>query len=141
MSGGRLPKAPEQRRRRNRTATTAVLVANDSPRIPDLPVANPHPQTARFWADLVASPLSTEYLDVDVHGLEVLASLVEDYWRADNPTMRIALSREIRLLSAEYGLSPIARRRLQLTISRTAASEERRASRPRRRDPRPEAHA
>ncbi len=136
---GPVPKPASQRRRRNRTATAAVLVAASSLVAPsELPIADAHPATVEFWAALWASPIVPELSTVDVSGLAMLAQLVEDFYRADSPTARVSLSREIRLLGAEYGLSPISRRRLQWQVTQIVGAEDRRAERASRNRDRPD---
>ena len=136
---GPTPKPPELRRRRNKTATAALLKSTSTLIIPALPVQNAHPMTVAFWSDIWASPMVPEYAQPDVDRLVMLITLVEDFARADAPTQRIELSREIRLVAAEFGLSPISRRRLQWTIAKVAEAQDRSTARPARRrrpDPR-----
>ena len=135
---GPVPKPASQRRRRNRAGTSAVLVAAQPVTPSELPIADAHPATVEFWAALWASPIVPELSTVDVHGLVMLAELVEDFHRAESPTARVGLSREIRLLGAEFGLSPISRRRLQWTIAQVVSAEDRRAERASRNRDRPD---
>jgi hypothetical protein len=73
---------------------------------PELPAERDwHTLTARWWADVWASPMAGEYLDADVHGLFRLALLVDDYWLASSPTGRRDLAGEIRLQGQAFGLS------------------------------------
>lgn len=79
-----------------------------------------------------------EFSQPDVDRLLMLIRLVEDFYRAETPTQRVELSREVRLLSAEFGLSPISRRRLQWQIAQVAEAQDRSAAtRTRRRRPDP----
>jgi hypothetical protein len=87
-----------------------------------------HPMTIAFWDDVWASPMAKEYLDSDVHGLYVLAELVERYWREPNGPA----AAEIRLQRQCFGLTPIDRRRLQWEVARVESTK-----RPRNRDPEP----
>ncbi len=135
---GPLPKPAAQRRRRNRSSTVATLRAVKPVVIPALPVEGAHPATVSFWSELWESPITPELTSVDVHGLVMLAQLVEDFHRAENPSSRVKLSQEIRLRGAEFGLSPISRRRLQWEISRVAEAEDRRVQRAKRADKRPD---
>jgi hypothetical protein len=128
--GGNLPKPPEQRRRRNKTSTATVLYDERGPiAIPELPMADPHPLTVAHWSDLWASPVAPEMTRIDAHGLLIYIALVEDFHRADNPTARMDLSREIRLVRADFGLTPVSRRRLQWTVAKVADAEARRTER------------
>jgi hypothetical protein len=124
---GPLPKAAASRRRRNRTATATTLRAVAPLNPPVLPIDDPHPSTEAFWRELWDSPITPELTNVDVHGLLMLAELVEDYHRADSPSLRVKLSSEIRLRGSEFGLSPISRRRLQWEVAKVTAAEERAA--------------
>jgi hypothetical protein len=45
---------------------------------------------------------------VDIHGLRVLASLIDIYWREPS----IALAAELRLQAPRFGLDPAARKSL-----------------------------
>jgi len=127
--GGTLPKPPNQRRRRNRSSTATVLYESGSVTIPDLPVENAHQHTLDYWADLWNSPVASEMSRVDAGGLLILITLVEAFWRADTVTQRIDLSREIRLVAATFGLTPVSRRGLQWSIANIVDAEARRAER------------
>ena len=117
---GPAPKDPSTRARRNKTSTAAILASNPKIIVPDLPVDFPwHSMTARWWADIWASPMAPEYDDSDQHGLFMLAVMVNDFWDADKASARTALAAEIRQQSQRFGLSPIDRRRLQWEIERT----------------------
>lgn len=107
--------------RRNRTSTSAKLstVPHDVEAPPLPPVPSPfnewHPLTVSWWADVWASPMAPEYHESDVHGLYVLAALVNHFWHQP----RQDLAAEIRLQRQCFGLTPIDRRRLQWEIERT----------------------
>ncbi|MFG1847790.1 phage terminase small subunit [Micromonospora carbonacea] len=108
--------------RRNRTATRATLSAAHSVKAPELPPAHDwHPMTVSWWEDIWASPMAPEYDSSDVHGLFILAALVDEFWL--NPSKDLA--GEIRLQRQCFGLSPIDRRRLQWEIERTDEAQER----------------
>jgi hypothetical protein len=72
-----------------------------------------HPETRRTWDEWWASPEAAEWTQVHVSGLLRIIVLVEDFWRADGSKERKELAGEIRLQGAEFGLSPLAKRRLQ----------------------------
>lgn len=76
--------------------------------------------------------MAGEYVAADAHGLLVLADLVDRYWQA--PSRELAA--EIRLQRAEFGLSPIARRRLQWEVARVEDATGRRKPSRARKDPR-----
>lgn len=94
-------------------------------------------ETKAWWADVWASPMAGEFVDgrADIHGLFVLAVLVDDFW--SEPTT--ALAAEIRLQRQCFGLTPIDRRRLQWEIERGEEATER--TRRRRAEPAPAAAA
>jgi len=69
--------------------------------------------------------MAGEYLESDVHGLYLLAELVDQFWTA--PTKELAA--EIRLQRQCYGLSPIDRRRLQWEVARADEVQKRQAQR------------
>jgi hypothetical protein len=73
------PKHPSTRRRTNKVAgarTLTVVHDVDAPTLPDL-VDGWHPQTLLWWSDVWASPMAPEYDSSDLHGLFLLARLVE----------------------------------------------------------------
>jgi hypothetical protein len=104
------------RARRNRTSTAKTLAKPIRAALPPLParaeVGPWHELTTAWWEDLRHSPMAPEYDDSDVHGLVLLAALVDRFWCAPSKE----LAGEIRLQRREYGLSPMARRTLQWSI-------------------------
>jgi phage terminase small subunit len=109
------------------TAKSLVAVADVV--IPPLPMESAHPLTVQHWAELWSSPIAPELTQVDVPGLLIYISLVEDFFRAETVTARTDLSREIRLCRADFGLTPISRRRLQWEIAKVVEAEDRRVAR------------
>lgn len=108
--------------RRNKSTTKATLSAVHNVQTPDLPGDRAwHPQTMTWWADVWASPMAPEYHESDVHGLMMLAVLVDEFWQ--DPSQ--ALAAEIRLQRQCFGLTPIDRRRLQWEIERTDEAQDR----------------
>jgi hypothetical protein len=108
------------RARRNRSSTATTLARPVRPRQVDLP-DRPDGQswqvnTVAWWAELWASPMAPEYDESDVHGLLMLAELVDLFWRGPDR----GLAAEIRLHRREFGLSPMSRRSLQWKIERAA---------------------
>jgi hypothetical protein len=87
-----------------------------------------HALTLRWWADVWASPMASEYLAADVHGLFRLAVLVDDYWCAGSPSGRKELAGEIRLQGQAFGLTPLDRRRLEWTVGQVEGRTEASAS-------------
>ncbi len=124
------PKHPSVRARRNKTSTAATLAKPATARVvpPLPPIVDPEtgdmrtwlPMTESWWADVWASPMAPEYDDSDIHGLYVLAALVNGYWM--NPST--ALAAEIRLQRQCFGLTPMDRRRLQWEIERTDEAQD-----------------
>lgn len=107
-------KDPSVRRRRNRSSTATTLLVGGGrrpPKLPDLGL-DWHTQTREFWRDVWHSPMAGEFTQADLHGLHVLAVLVDAFWR--NPSTQAAA--EIRLQRQCFGLTPLDRRRLQWTV-------------------------
>jgi hypothetical protein len=127
---GAMPPLPKHKpARRNRSAGAATLrKPTGRAKVPALPerLAVPwHPQTLEWWADVWASPMAPEYDPSDVHGLYVLAMLVDAFWYEPSQGM----AAEIRLQRQCFGLSPIDRRRLQWEIERADEAQARGAGR------------
>lgn len=121
MAGtGPAPKNPAQRRRRNRTPGARVLSAEVVVPQPSLPDMDWHPLTQAWWRDIWRSPMAQEYDQSDIHGLLILAVLVDQFWQ--NPSKDMAS--EIRLQRQSFGLSPIDRRRLAWEIERAEQAQE-----------------
>jgi hypothetical protein len=117
--------------RRNVSATKSTLTRDHTVTAPDLPDRETgwHHLTAEWWADIWASPMAPEFDSSDIHGLFVLADLVNSYWCEPSAKARSGLAAEIRLQRQCFGLTPIDRRRLQWEISRGDEAEERTAKR------------
>lgn len=115
------PKHPSARARRNKTSTAATLFAPVEISVPDLPDGPWHPQTVAWWQDIWASPMSSEFDQSDIHGLFVLAVLVNVFWNKPH----WATAAEIRLQSQRFGLSPLDRRRLQWEIEKVDEAQDR----------------
>lgn len=112
--------------RRNQATTKATLSADHDLQTPPLPANRVwQRQTLDWWVALWESPMAPEYDDSDVHGLVLLALLVDDFWATDDPKLRKELSGEIRLQRQCFGLTPIDRRRLQWEIERTDEAQDR----------------
>ena len=119
---GPVPKSAGERRRRNKVAgaRTLAVVAPGDVDVPALPM-EAHPMTIAWWADVWASPMSPEFDRSDVHGLIMLAVLIDQFWRVPSKD----LAAEIRLQRQAFGLSPLDRRRLQWEIERGSEAAER----------------
>lgn len=124
MTRGRLPRPVDQLQRPSRAATRAQLAAIGAavPRpLPEREDGRPwHPHVIELWRSVWESPIAAELLEADVPGLLVLAELSEAFWR--RPSAKAAT--ELRHLASEYGLSPVARRRLQWSTARVLRAAE-----------------
>lgn len=117
---GPIPKPSAIRQRKNKVSTHAVL-STERParrRAPRLPKRDEDhdwsPLTRAWWRDVWGSPMAAEFLQADIHGLYILAELVDRFWA--EPTKELAA--EIRLQRQCFGLTPIDRRRLQWEVER-----------------------
>lgn len=126
---GPMPKDQKLRQRRNKASTRAVLVASAAVTAtgityPELPARNGnepwHPLAVRWWQDVWSSPLHAEFLRPDTGALFRLANLVDAYWKSG----ALKYAAEIRLLEREFGLTPLARRRLEWTVAQTEEQRE-----------------
>ena len=143
---GPTPKDPKLRQRRNKHSTAATLVdENPVLDIPELPRRRDsngkfkpdwRAEVKAWWNDVWTSPMAGEYVRSDIHGLFILADLLDQYWRDPSPK----LATEIRLQRQCFGLTPIDRRRLQWEVERaesaSARTENRKARRSDTTDPR-----
>lgn len=120
----RPPKDPSVRQRTNKSSSRATLypIAPEDVEIPSLPTrydddGNEIPwslHTQRYWERIWSSPMASEFhAESDIEGLFRLAALVEAFWRKPGVT----LNGEIRLYEQQFGLNPLARRRLEWTIA------------------------
>ena len=118
------PKPASQRRRRNATTAPVTLPTGGTKRkVPELPLKRPLAATRTWWRTIWASPMSAVWLEADVPGLVRLAELV-DLSNREGATPLTAMS-EIRALEDRYGLSPLARRRLQWEVEQAGGSATR----------------
>jgi hypothetical protein len=62
--------------------------------------------------------MSSEWDESDIHGLYLLAQLIDDFWTGKPGMTKKEIAAEIRLQRQSYGLSPIDRRRLQWEIDK-----------------------
>ena len=120
-------------------STAATLPADGEvmSEIPELPATNRrrrwHIQTLAWWTSIWQSPMATEFLESDVHGLVMLAELWDAFWKmpAKETRKRAALAQEIRMQGQRFGLSPIDRRRLQWEVERAETAGRHRQPPPR----------
>lgn len=138
---GATPKPPGQRRRRNAGQSQWQQLPAEG-REGEIP----EPRTERklgsiaalYWETLWASPMAVTFTDADIQALTRLAVLVDDRARSesgdelieivesnygDSSEVEVVIGKfagdaEIRQLEDRYGISPLARRRLQWEIAR-----------------------
>jgi hypothetical protein len=114
------PKPAAQRRRRNRAPAPVKLPVEKTAekKTPTLPGAKRYSKTTRdWWATVWGSPMATVWLEADVPALVRLATLIELLEQGEATAMVLA---EIRQLEDRFGLSPMARRRLQWEVEQAA---------------------
>jgi hypothetical protein len=133
---GPAPKPSALRQRRNKTSTASTLPLSPGVAAPPLPERAWHPRTIEWWTRAWASPMAREWLSADIPGLELVAELWDDLYNADNPSVRVKISAELRLQEARFGLAPMDRRRLQWEIDRGDEADTR-TRRRRRSEPAP----
>lgn len=131
-----IPKHPSARQRRNKVATAKTLQLVDKPKVPLIPKRGPglawQPETVKWWHRTWSSPMSSEYDESDFSGIVRRLYLEDAYWYAMKSGMTLAafkFAAEIRIQDAEYGLTPMARRRLQWTIEQGESAEEKTTAR------------
>ena len=123
-------KHPTARARANRASTAGTLSAAPAGPAPELPtIRDWSPLTLAWWADIWASPMSSEYHDSDQHQVIVLAMLMDDFFTAESRTMRTTISAEIRQHRTAFGMTPYDRRRLEWTIEQSEAAKDNGAKR------------
>jgi hypothetical protein len=91
---------------------------------PDCPTEYEVPWSStaqRYWTRLWSSPMASEFHQMsDIEGLYRLLALVELFWKKPNAT----LNGEIRLYEQQFGLNPLARRRLEWQIVDTEKAKD-----------------
>jgi hypothetical protein len=131
-----IPKPAATRARRNKTSTHRQLEVVHEVEAPKLPSGRKWQKATRdWWRDVWASPMAPEYDSSDVHGLFMLAVLVDQFWV--EPSEKAAA--EIRLQRQCFGLTPIDRRRLQWEIDRGDSAAQKTRKRRAQGAPKPEA--
>jgi hypothetical protein len=127
-----MPKHPGARARRNKSSTAATLTTREAEdiEVPDLPPfpggdGDWHEMAAAMWADLWSSPMSAEYDDSDVHQMFILLRLVNQFWTTNSTSGMKELAAEIRLTGQQFGVNPLARRRLEWQIQENEEKADR----------------
>lgn len=72
--------------------------------------------------DVWASPQSSEFLRSDLGALFRLAMLVDMFWTSG----KLNIAAEIRMMEQQFGLTPMARRRLQWTVTQAEDAADKR---------------
>lgn len=124
------PKHPSDRRRRNRVQTVELPADGSGLEAPELPGADDLLEwTRNYWTGLWASPMAVVWEPMDVPALIRLARLQDRQMRGEGTSTELG---EIRNLEDRFGLSPMARKRLQWEISRASSESKQgtRAARP-----------
>jgi len=125
-------KDPSTRKRRNRAASAETfvvepeLVGGDGPAVPDLPSLGRrqwHAAVEAWWVEVWTSPFSSAYLGIDRAALEMLAVLLNDFWRAGNARERAQAAAEIRLHRRDVGMTPYDRKRLEWQVRAAPAPD------------------
>lgn len=101
--------------------TEEELEELEIPPLPSYDDAGWHKATEEWWEDIWSSPMAPEWDPSDIHGLYILAVLVDNFW--NDPCAKTAT--EIRHQRQSFGLTPIDRRRLQWEIDRGDEAEKR----------------
>lgn len=120
----RTPKPPCQRVRRSaQQASWRRLPAGGTPgKAPRLVGASKLPVAARdWWRDVWRSPMAAVFLEADVPALARAARLVARESVGEASAAELA---ELRQLEDRFGLSPLARRRLQWEIEQAGGAAE-----------------
>ena len=121
---GPVPKPAATRQRRNKVSTAATL--RDDGGVRRAPTLKPrqrewNPMTLAWWVDIWHSPMAAEFLKSDIHGLYLLADLLDRYWQDGD----LKLAAEFNRQRAAFGLTPIDRRRLQWEVERAESAGRR----------------
>ena len=127
---GPIPKTPNTRQRRNRSASRALLPPEGrpirrTPSLPENPLGEWHELTRGWWRDVWGSPQRGEFLRADLGSLFRLAMLVNSFFA----TGELEYAREVRLLEREFGLTPLSRRRLEWTVAQSEEAVDRHVQR------------
>jgi hypothetical protein len=82
------------------------------------PLASVSTETRVWWKTIWASPMAAVWLDADVPALARLARLLDLLAEGEPSALLLA---EVRHLEDRFGLSPLARRRLQWEVAQAEA--------------------
>lgn len=121
-----MPSMPKNvRARANRSSSAATLSVIHDVKTPELLPKETewHAMTRRWWRELWKSPTATEYHETDLQSLYQVALLVQDFWAAPDAKSRNDARLRIEKAEADFGLTPLARRRLEWQIEQTEDSK------------------
>lgn len=122
--GGPPPKPASQRQRQSEPGKGPRRLpagGRSGTGIPTLPgAAKLSKATREWWKRVWQSPMSSVYLDADLTGLIRLARLLDRDEKGEATATMLA---EIRQLEDRFGLSPLARRRLEWEVSQSKGTE------------------
>ena len=114
-----MPPMPRNARARtNRSSSAATLSPVHDVKTPELlpKEIEWHNMARRWWRELWKSPTATEYRETDLQSLYQVALLVQDFWTASDAKSRNDARLRIERAEADFGLTPLARRRLEWQI-------------------------
>lgn len=132
MAGyGPTPSDPNKKTRTNKTSTRATLGIIENPDIPPMPPASDYvaerawnPAVVRWWNDIWSSPMSSEFMSSDIHGLYLgCKQLHESLNTSNKPTDQASFMTKFEQTIRNFGLNPMARRALQWEIERGTEAE------------------
>lgn len=116
------PKPAAQRRRSNSTQPVHLPATGRDGKPPTLPGSRALLTSTRdWWRTIWSSPMAAVYLPADIPALVRLARLIDLEARGEGDGVTRT---EIRQLEDRFGLSPLARRRLQWEIDQATAATE-----------------
>lgn len=116
------------RQRTNKAPSRATLypLREDEIEVPPLPAIHDKDgnevlwsaHTLRWWLRIWSSPMAPEFhKSSDIEGLFRMARAQEDFWSPKTSASgRLAAMAELRHWETQFGLNPLARRRLEWTI-------------------------
>jgi len=124
-------KDPSVRARRNRSSTRTTLSADHDVEAPPLPAGvDWHPMTVEWWEDLWVGETAPQYNAMHIHSLYRKALLVQSFWTTTDLKDRLNIEVRLEKAEADFGLNPMALRRLEWQIEDT---EDKKAKGTRRR--------
>lgn len=77
-----------------------------------------HPNAVAYWEEIWQSPFISELITVDIHGLYIFITLVNQFWHKPE----VKLGNEIRMQRRSFGLTPEDRARMRWEKEKKRAS-------------------